>query len=104
MKLLLALMFFLAGCAGESIHGYQWVHDESLPHCDNMAWVQVSQEAMEGLCSSNGQGADPRVIACASRCVVFSPLGKDEAKHYDEFGESLYDHEARHVIGRMSHP
>ena len=102
MRIILALL--LCGCAGQQIHGYQWVADPSLPHCERMAWAQVDQGAMRGLCSYNGIAPDPRVIACAQGCMVFSPLSAAEAKQYDEWGESLYQHEERHVLGRMSHP
>jgi hypothetical protein len=80
------------------IAGYLWQFDEGLPACERMTWVQKPQEYMEGLCGS------ANVLACAVGCVTFSAYSEREARRYHLNGETLYLHERRHVMERMSHP
>jgi hypothetical protein len=42
--------------------------------------------------------------SCALGCVVVSRYSENEARHHMIYGESLYDHEARHVLEGLVHP
>lgn len=90
------------------IAGYLWTPDPEMPICDHVEWVQVSWEGARESCG---------YLACASKlwnedrgawgyngCRVFSGFSEQEARRMIQNGESLYDHEARHILQRLVHP
>jgi hypothetical protein len=87
----------------ERIAGYLWELDEEAPYCQRVIWRQVSADRLPGLCSGKGKAAEG-LAACAMNCLVLSKYSEEEAKRIDSYGESLYDHEARHVLKRRRHP
>ena len=99
---LATVLICLYGCAGEEIHGYRWVKDDRMPRCEVMVWHTIPVEQLSTLQQSCPRTASP--IACAVGCVVFSYYSESQARLVDQWGESLYDHEARHVLQRMKHP
>jgi hypothetical protein len=98
----LGLLALCSGCAVQAAPRYHWVADENAPHCTAVVWKRVAVERIPGLCYGHGHAATPDTT-CAMGCVVVSPYTEKEAKRLDVDGESLYRHEARHVLGRMKH-
>jgi hypothetical protein len=104
VKPLLALLL-LAGCYGPGVHfisGAWWEFDPTMPVCTRVDWLVESRARLDLVC---GRGYD----ACAllEVCAVVSVYSEGEAMGVwtgGMLGESLYDHERRHVLERMRHP
>lgn len=88
------------------IEGYEWEHrPDLLPSCERVVWVQRSWDEVRAVCGA---------YACAGplsggmpACHVVSGYSEAEARHVKlrlSGGESLYEHEARHVLERFVHP
>jgi hypothetical protein len=92
-----------AACTYQRIGGYLWEFDARMPVCDSVTWHQVAPNQIPGLCSSRGRAASWG-SSCAVGCVVISQYSESEAKHRDLWGDTLYDHESRHVLERKAHP
>ena len=96
----------LAGCVDSTLRigGYLWEKNPSAPVCETVIWRQVDRSRIPGLCMDSVQGAAPEGASCALSCVVVSPYSESEARRRMIFGDSLYDHEARHVLEGLAHP
>jgi hypothetical protein len=102
MRAAFAALSLAAGCAAvglpgdvKLIHGYAWRFDSTMPVCASLTWEHGSFEEMRSRCGN---------AACAVGCKVLSPYTEEQARSMMAYGESLYNHEARHVFGRMRHP
>ena len=83
--------------------GYYWQKDPSAPACREVTWKQVQPERIPGLCGTQATSAG-QWYSCSLGCVVVSPFSEEQAKHVPVFRETLYDHEARHVLEGLVHP
>jgi len=103
---LAALLLVTQGCANPTyrIAGYLWTPDPSSPTCKTVVWRQVEPPRVPGLCMDQEGHVPSEKASCALGCVVISPLSEDAARHRMIYGESLYEHEARHVLERLVHP
>jgi hypothetical protein len=90
-------------CTSEHIGGYLWQYDAAQPVCKDATWHQVAPNQIPGFCSSRGRAASYGT-SCALGCVVISQYSEAQAKHIDLWGDTLYDHERRHVLDRKVHP
>lgn len=96
---LICLMWVLAGCATEHYH---WTKGPEVCHAAPV-WHQVNCSQMRGLCGSSRDAGlcGPDVPdACVIGCLVISAFSEPQAQWIEtRDGESLYDHEMRHVHG-----
>jgi hypothetical protein len=101
-----ATCFLLSGCAGATlgIAGYLWEPDPTSPECGKVIWRQVDRARIPGLCMDSAGREAREGTSCALGCVVVSQYSEAEARRRMLFGESLYDHEARHVLEGLVHP
>jgi len=103
---MIALLLVTQGCADSTyrIGGYLWTPDPSSPTCEKVVWRQVEPPRVPGLCMDLEGRVPSDKTSCALGCVVISQFSEDEARRRMIYGESLYEHEARHVLERLVHP
>lgn len=101
MRLIWLLVLAFAANASE----YEWVPDATRPVCKEAHWVQITWEEAQTRCGH---------VACAEpgTCTVVSQYSAEEARHkcsrelvpMNECQETIYDHEAKHILQRLKHP
>lgn len=96
--LLAVLLFALVGCGTPGHSAHAWVLDPNRPKCATMTWRKVSFEEMVR------RTGKTTIQAAAWGCDVLSVYSEEQAKQVNDDGESLWDHEARHVFEQMEHP
>jgi hypothetical protein len=106
----LALLLLAAGCTAygvgdeKYVGGYWWVADPQAPYCARVEWKQVARERIPGLCNASARAAR-HGLSCAIGCLVLSPYSEREARRVAlPDGDTLYRHEARHVLRGWVHP
>lgn len=104
------MLLALAGCTAYALRGehyaggYWWVADPHAPRCERVEWKQVASERIPGLCNATATAAREG-LSCAIGCLVVSPFPEDEANRIAlPQGDTLYRHEARHVLRGWIHP
>ena len=107
---MIAAALLAAGCAGmpgeqpiRVIAGFEWEHDPERPRCERVEWVKVPWDRMQGVEARAALYFDGRVEV---GCQVFSGYSEADARALRIPGttETIYDHEARHVMERLRHP
>lgn len=88
----------------QHIAGYEWEPNPDQPICEKVEWVQVKWEEIRESCGSEacaGLFLNGRMVY---GCKVYSGYSEAWARGRVVNGESMYDHEARHILKRLRHP
>lgn len=87
----------MSGAGPVMIDGLEWVPDPARQQCQTMIWKQAPWTEVRNVCGG---------LACApgTGCEVISGYSEAEAKKMKNSwlrsdGESLYEHELRHILG-----
>lgn len=85
------------------VYGHWWKYfppEEGDPDCQKVFWQVKPPEIL-----AEGCGSD-RAIACRfwNTCEVWSTMDEETAKKYMICGQSVYSHEAWHVLYNLFHP
>jgi hypothetical protein len=104
-RILVSIPVLMLGvsCGYQRIGGYLWEFDANRPVCERVTWHQVPRSSIPGLCSARGRAASPDT-SCAIGCVVVSQYSERDAHQIRLWDDTLYAHEARHVLERLVHP
>jgi hypothetical protein len=111
-----------SGCATQEkrIGGYYWVPDPDAPHCQphQIQWIHKPFNTVQSVCRGVNQHKAGFVHACSiathdkmhnsTTCAIFSHHSEDDAKKFklspQDDGDTLWDHERRHLLDRLKHP
>lgn len=100
--LLLAFLPRLARAAPVEIASQLWeLRPDVMPECERVVWVRKEWAELRSVCGALACSGPSAVIPA---CTVFSGYSESEARAVRVYGESLYAHEARHILERMLHP
>jgi hypothetical protein len=88
---------------GEVKFGHVWIDAPYLPDCTEVKWLEVAPDLLNDICGKHVYACYPYYYS-AYQCTAVSDFSENEAKALRLCGESLYDHEARHILEKKVHP
>lgn len=100
----LIILFAATRCAKAEpveIAGQMWEPWPEAPVCERVVWVKKEWAEIRFACGAFACAGPSSAIPA---CHVFSGYSEEEARSVMAYGESLYQHEARHILERLRHP